>query len=480
MMSKDTETEETLSSIMPKIRIMNTVDKLLELEEKGRELASSEKINTVSKMRDWIDDVYDVVSELSSYVIEPSVYSIIEEKLLYTTDIFVYDIIRPLPNAVVDTWRTIIYVYDAMGNLDKLVRKLLGEVSRDRDIPSDLKKEITDTVSNFYRELVRRIGVPGHPRSKHADVKSLEELSNFLLEFKDQIGDLIDKLYNELFPEFSKLFARIVYEYGLDELNSMLSSLCASVYDAVVRLRTFRVIDELDENCKKVFGTRCTWLYGRIEPYSLNAMVNDASATIHRIAEKLREVVEEEMEGLERIGRIVLRNTSRHLVELAKELSRMWEENNKNDLYDVEDYSSLVGYCSGDRCEFRVGSAKGHMTHVKTVDDKIRVEYYDLDRDVNRVMKKLLEDVAECTCRLREDGVECLCPKEKGKEVAKVLSLATSMDFRLTDPDDFWSRDDINECYEDIRNNPDKYEGLEYDEALEYCLCRKHIKRKKE
>ena len=98
MMPKAIETEETLSSVMPKIRIMDTVDKLLELEEKGRELASSEKISTVSKMRDWIDDVYGVVSELSSYVIEPSVYSIIEEKLLYTADIFIFDIIRSLPN----------------------------------------------------------------------------------------------------------------------------------------------------------------------------------------------------------------------------------------------------------------------------------------------------------------------------------------------------------------------------------------------
>jgi hypothetical protein len=125
--------------------------------------------------------------------------------------------------------------------------------------------------------------------------------------------------------------------------------------------------------------------------------------------------------------------TNPRLIELCRLWDKVTEEVRRMGLYAEGDYIPLLCRMDGDKAELRVGGAPGHVTHFDVRER--RLEYYDTDEPVNRVMHRLLTERAGGKCRLEpREGVFC---EEVGdlEEAFKVLGLATSMDFRIGEPE---------------------------------------------
>ena len=127
------------------------------------------------------------------------------------------------------------------------------------------------------------------------------------------------------------------------------------------------------------------------------------------------------------------------LVKLCRVWNRLVDKLKEMGLMFEDDYRALICRMEGDRAEMRVGSAAGHTTHVDLKERTIA--YYDTDDDVNEVMKRLFEGLAGAKCELApREGV--LCSGVKDFEGAfKALAFATSMDYRISSPEDYYGPD---------------------------------------
>lgn len=152
-------------------------------------------------------------------------------------------------------------------------------------------------------------------------------------------------------------------------------------------------------------------------------------------------------------------------VQLLVDGCKKWEEAVDRfralGLYSEEDYEPLRCVVSKSGwAEIVVGSAPGHRTRIDM--RKKTLEYYDTDNNVNEVMADLLRD-AGADCNIRDDGVFCNIEKADVLDLFPRLAAATSMDYRLGSPRDFWKRAgiDLSEC-----------EGYR-DEKFELCAVKK-------
>lgn len=98
--------------------------------------------------------------------------------------------------------------------------------------------------------------------------------------------------------------------------------------------------------------------------------------------------------------------------------------------YESQDYHPLSCSIIGKKVEMVVGSSPGHRTHLDA--DEGKLNYYDTDSDVNRVLKDLLEDEAGLKCKRTNEGVSCTgLEPERFDDAFSVIAMATSMDVRL-------------------------------------------------
>jgi len=196
---------------------------------------------------------------------------------------------------------------------------------------------------------------------------------------------------------------------------------------------------EIDRLSKEVLGKRCTWLLGEVEPYTLNAAINDVTSCIHSVATFLAKAFKIPTKIKEVSKKCsVLGEATKEAVEFCKTWDKVTEEIKQ--IYSDVDYKALEGFVTDNKVQLRVGSTAGHMTHVDL--GRGIVEYYDLDEEVNMKMKEFLEKAGlECTLMGEElsEGVRC-----EGKitdKVAKALALATTMDVRMVEEPEEWSED---------------------------------------
>jgi len=321
----------------------------------------------------------------------------------------------------------------------------------------------------FIRELTEW-GLKAHDKLMEADdfvhekSEKLEELGVPFITYK--VGHLLWTLKD--IPTSIAEAARMCRNFGRKigrkttrQCNSDFPHFIVKMYfeDIMKRLK------EVDETAKEVMGKKCTWLLGEIEPYTLNAAINDTTACIHSVATFLAKAFEiptapERVSGKCRV--------LGEATEEAKEFCMAWDKATEKlkQIYSEADYEALEGYATDNKVQLRVGSATGHMTHVDL--EKGTVEYYDLDEKVNKIMEKLLEK-AGLKCELMNhevpEGVRC-----EGKitpEVAKALALATSMDIREYEEPGEW----IGE----IRKVAPECAGLDPEER-EQCIYEKIVK----
>jgi len=210
------------------------------------------------------------------------------------------------------------------------------------------------------------------------------------------------------------------------------------------------LMTELDEYSEELTGKRCTWLRGRVEKYSLSAVLNDLTACFHRMLEKVAEYAK----WIKSEGKChwLEGETNPKLIEACREWDKVTNYFYYNrGLYEPEDYRALSWLSKGNKAEVRVGDSPGHKTHIDL--DRGVLEYHDLDENVCWIMEDLFEDVAGLECEDMERGFRCRnLTEDRLKDVARVLAAATSMDFRLESPENYWPESELELSeYEQIR-----------------------------
>jgi len=98
-----------------------------------------------------------------------------------------------------------------------------------------------------------------------------------------------------------------------------------------------------------------------------------------------------------------------------------------------DDLSPLVGYIISDtEAWFRVGSARGHATHVARENNTWVIRYYDSDEPVNAMMAKLWSSVPNTEVEMDTDGVTVRTKDNNALPfLGALLGFATSMDINL-------------------------------------------------
>ncbi|MGC9106570.1 MAG: hypothetical protein ACP5IE_00045 [Infirmifilum sp.] len=167
------------------------------------------------------------------------------------------------------------------------------------------------------------------------------------------------------------------------------------------------------------------------EELSPTAVVNDLANYVHVIAEEIKKISKSTTDNC-----LLEQDTE----PLLAEVCRSWSTSASLNLddYSREDTPALIGYASGKKLYLRVGSASGHATVVEKKNGNARIEYYDTDEPVRKVMMSLLEDIVGCECNDHPGSGRsiCSCPLETEENAVKlgaVISRATSMDYRYAD-----------------------------------------------
>ena len=295
------------------------------------------------------------------------------------------------------------YLTDALAELEEEGR----EIAFHRDNPDYVERtgEWVDRVYNvldkldFYLRLVRSVGR-----------REFNSVHDFVRELKRYI----ELPYEDM---TTKIHFKEVIEKCIEEGRAP--------KDCTVPRGFVRRMDYINEASRSCTGVKCTYLAGFIEPYTLSAWTNDYTACIHRLVEQLRNLTR----GVKERGwkYIIYEDASPETERLVKAWAEAVEEFWKRGKYNESDYRALFGYAFRDKVEITVGDAPRHRTHIYIEDG--RVEYYDRDKYVNRIMYELLSEYADCACRLEHDGVFCTdCDLERA---VRIIAGATSCDHRL-------------------------------------------------
>jgi len=340
-------------------------------------------------------------------------------------------------------------------------------------------------------ETLRELEEEGRSRAFRSDELPEDDYYTFarkvrleLNELFDETSKLADKFRDE---KLEKLSAAIEQMIDASHQLGRLADVCygknysrrrCNVREFPHYSETFEYrLSKVDEIMKDLIGSRCTWLLGMTDKYSLSAAINDFTACFHRIIEVFEDRVGA-MQLLPDSDRCYATNPNPLLAEACLEWERTADEFYDRDLYSDRDYSNLEAKIIRNKADFTVGSAEGHRTHVDL--EKKVLEYYDTDTSVRRVMKMILEDVSGVSCKDNPDEFVLVCDlsgagDEQVKEAIKMLAAATSADFRLNDTSRAIERpsyrkyrklDEIVEvCGEELREEGDVWESMARCEA---------------
>ncbi|MEZ0345216.1 MAG: hypothetical protein ABWK01_01525 [Infirmifilum sp.] len=214
-----------------------------------------------------------------------------------------------------------------------------------------------------------------------------------------------------------------------------------------------RFFEHLEEAVKKATGQGCLYRVSN----TTASYLNDLASCAHVLAKKIQEI--------ENIPLFTLSDkcsASEGAEESLMKACEIWDKatteiDNEYTLYEPEDYDALRAVIMGKKAYFKVGDAPGHDTLIDL--GRGRLEYYDRDYSVNRVMSTLFEEEAGLSCKVHDMGVTCegVNPSNVDK-VALALSFATSMDFRLSNPAKYWGGGVVREL--ELKNVKEYYKDL--------------------
>jgi len=225
-----------------------------------------------------------------------------------------------------------------------------------------------------------------------------------------------------------------------------------------------RYLDELEKRVVELTGEKCRYRLS----YRLTSHLNDLASCIHRVAE----YVNRKYIGSELYGRCLLeKDAHRDAVTACKLWSRATVELEAMRLYEEEDAGALGAYTVDAKVFMRVGSSPGHRTLVDL--ERGRVEYYDTDADVNKIVHQLLTEQGLRCEMIPDRGVFCGgLTRDRLPHAMAILAAATSMDFRLADPAKYWG-----EKAEEILEKHPELTSIELEKILLKELIPRIVKR---
>jgi hypothetical protein len=202
------------------------------------------------------------------------------------------------------------------------------------------------------------------------------------------------------------------------------------VEDATIFISTFYA------KCSEIVGRKCAHFEEEVADHlnlSLMALANNIATSIHRIYELLMvRYGDLLLTTVESIPVAIHPRADPELLEAVRTWARASNKLFLKASYMPQDYFALVAVVLEDYAWIRVGSATGHATHIKH--PKWIIEYHDVDANVNRTLARLYKDtgfIAEQT----HYGVVITAPPGKLAKALAILSLSTSMDFRIMGKD---------------------------------------------
>jgi len=299
-------------------------------------------------------------------------------------------------------------------------------MSEMRGLSSDLLK-----IERDLRVLATRVQLAKH------DGEFLASVYDDIQGIRRELRDISDNLSSvaEAIPRMEPVAKAVKAAYkAASELEWAIPSYSGGDPNMVLGGEVEEKLDELEKRVVELTGHKCRYRASN----RLSSALNDLASCIHRVAESL-------LESVKKAGKCeITKDADPDAVAACATWSAATDMLESSGLYNPGDAEALWGYVSGKHVYLRVGSSEGHRTHLDLEQGKLR--YYDYDDDVNRVMKNLLSDVAHLDCQVLEDGVECRgLTKGKAAEAAATLAFATSMDFRLRSPIDYWNLSNLEE-----------------------------------
>jgi len=217
-------------------------------------------------------------------------------------------------------------------------------------------------------------------------------------------------------------------------------------------------LEAIDEAYERATGKRCTWLLGEIENYTLSAALNDLTSCFHRVMERYEDLAG----GYERKGKCLFKDADPSLKEACEEWSKVVEKFKEQGLYTAGNYDALYFRAEDGKAEIRVGETAGHLAHLDL--NTGTLEYYDVNPDVKRLAKELLEEECGLKCEVTPESTTCKGANRKNAScIAKIMAALSSARFRIYEPEKWW-REIPREC-----RIGDKVER-------EKCLIRRKLK----
>lgn len=255
--------------------------------------------------------------------------------------------------------------------------------------------------------------------------KRIEEYASSLAGEKER--EVLEKLkhFSSLLADAALLLVRASFDHAGKPRYSVV--LGKDIEDAL------RKVDAASED---IWGKRCTWLLGHVEQYTFSAALNDFTACYHRLLEKVTELV-----GFTDVEKRITVHPGAGSFERG--VCEAWSEGYKlmREHYSREDDMATWCYAAKGRVWIRLGSTPGHALHINL--DAGTLDYYDANRSVNETMAMLWGKYAGIKCTAA-GGTTCTGVKgEKARRAAIIAAAATSMDFRLANPLQFWKKEGV-------------------------------------
>jgi len=319
-------------------------------------------------------------------------------------------------------------VISTLLKLEEELRNLATDIQTERYDRIDMNRleKIIDLISDardyIYYNVCKELSLIYPERGRE-----VTKFINSVLELLNSFTEKLDEIISEgLLPE----------EVGYSSFKYSLTR--GSIYELVKEQEEYlnTLYNDVNTYCRKLLKTKCTFLDSPMEgKIPLASLSNDISSTVHRIAEFLQRFY------YKKIPNTICyagKDADPLLIEACKKWSEFVEINHSEGLYSFEDYDALEGFVTKDRLILRVGSSEGHATHINVSEGTL--DYYDTDYDVNETIHDLLERVG-LDCEIHSKGVSCTGVKRDKDLLTKIvaiLSFATSMDFRLEEPERYW------------------------------------------
>ena len=283
--------------------------------------------------------------------------------------------------------------------------------------------EALKALNNFFYDASKLVSLHDPQKGEDLEVivyNLISPFSIFIAEFKKKVNEHL--------------------KYGLVSPRMSIEEYFRLLGESLYGLANEKLKTEICGQCKLVVGETCCWVSPEDEYDNPVYLLNDITIVYHRILLLYVQFTAE-------YGDIYwLSDKSKYsstTSELALETLVLWDRTihmgHKLNIYDLKDYDALTSFAFDNIVELRVGSASGHLTKIDL--NANRVDYYDNDIPVVSVIAKMFNYIGgELVSFEYNHAVYTFLPN-KYREVALIMAMATSMDFRVEDAlEAFWPR----------------------------------------